>query len=181
MGSTRFRRDGGQEVVMGPEGEAVRSWRAGGERSDAELAVRGLSSDVRLISPITDRFQFVGPEQVLNLLRVALDVIQDVRYLDEVSDGSTVALFYRARVGDTALEEAQRLRLDEHGSIREITLFLRPLPGLTRLARDLGPKLAHADHRPGLAQVLNVTGRVLDGMAAAGERRLLPKAAPRQR
>lgn len=90
--------------------EAIRCWRLGGERGDADVAADALSSDVQLISPITDQFRFVGREQVRSLLGVALGLIEEIRYTDELSDGRTVALFYSARIGDVRLEEAQRLR-----------------------------------------------------------------------
>lgn len=60
----------------------VRTWRLAGERGDVGLALDALSTDVRLVSPITEQFRFVGTEQVRGLLRVAFGVIKDIRYTD---------------------------------------------------------------------------------------------------
>jgi hypothetical protein len=40
------------------------------------------------------------------------------------------------------LEEANLLRLDEVGRIREMTVFMRPIPGLLALAEQLAASLA---------------------------------------
>ncbi|MGK5682712.1 nuclear transport factor 2 family protein [Actinoplanes sp. URMC 104] len=159
--------------------EAVAAWRAAGEARDAAAAVAALSSDVRLISPITEQFTFDGRERVRTLLEVALAAIDEITYTDQVAEGRTVALFYSGRIGTTRLYEAQRLRLADDGLIREITLFVRPLPALTRLMTRLGPELARRNGRPGLARLVPLTAGMLHSMADTGEKRFMPKAAPR--
>ena len=159
--------------------EAVAAWRAAGEARDAAAAVAALSEDVRLISPITEQFTFDGRAQVRTLLEVALAAIDAITYTDQVAEGRTVALFYSGRIGTTRLYEAQRLRLADDGLIREITLFVRPLPALTRLMTRLGPELARRNGRPGLARLVPLTAGMLHSMADTGEKRFMPKAAPR--
>jgi hypothetical protein len=161
------------------EYSAVATWRAAGEARDAAAAVSALSEDVRLISPITEQFTFDGRAKVRTLLEVALEVIDEVAYTDQVAEGPTVALFYEGRLGDTRLFEAQRLRLGDDGLIREITLFVRPLPALTRLMSRLGPELARRNGQPGMARLIPVTAGTLHAMADAGEKRFMPKVAPR--
>jgi hypothetical protein len=158
---------------------AVAAWRAAGEAGDAGAAAAALDSDVTLISPITEKFTFRGRRQVRRLLDVAFGVITGISYTDQVAEGRTVALFYEATVGGTRLYEAQRLRLGADGLITEITLFIRPLPALTLLMRRLGPELARRNGQPGLARLIPVAGGVLHAMAESGERRIMPKAAPR--
>lgn len=163
---------------MNPTYEAVAAWRAAGEQGDAAAAVAALSPDVTLISPITDQFTFRGHEQMRDLLEVALDAIDAITYTDQVAEGRTVALFYEATVGGTRLQEAQRLRLGQDGLITEITLYIRPLPALTRLMNRLGPELARRNGRPGLARLIPLAGGLLHAMADSGERTIMPKAAP---
>jgi len=43
----------------------------------------------------------------------------------------------------------------------------------------LGPELARRNGRPGLARLLPLASGMLHGMAATGETRIMPKAAPR--
>jgi len=159
--------------------ELVDRWCAAGERGDAVAAAGCLAPDVELISPLTERFRFVGAQQVEVLLAEAFTVIDDLAFHTRVQDATTAALFYRGRMGEQSLEEAQLLRLDASGRIREITLFCRPLPALTTLMARLGPALARQQGRRGLATGLSLATGPLDVMARFGERRIVPRAAPR--
>jgi hypothetical protein len=161
--------------------EAVAAWRAAGEAGDADAAVAALSPEVTLISPITDQFTFHGHGQLRDLLEVALAAIDGITYTDQVAEGRTVALFYEATVGGTRLHEAQRLRLADDGLIAEITLFIRPLPALTKLMNRLGPELARRNGQPGLARLIPLAGGVLHAMVESGERRIMPRAAPQSK
>ena len=164
---------------MAQPNDAVTAWRTAGEAGDAAGAVAALSPDVTLISPITEQFTFRGHRQVRDLLDVALTLIDDITYTDEVVAGRTVALFYEARIGTTRLYEAQRLRLDATGLISEITLYIRPLPAITLLMRRLGPELARRNGQPGLARLLPLAGGAMHSMAETGEARIMPRVAPR--
>ncbi|MEU8241211.1 nuclear transport factor 2 family protein [Actinoplanes missouriensis] len=159
--------------------DAVAAWRAAGEAGDAAAAVAALDPDVTLVSPITEQFTFRGHRQVQTLLDVALTAIDDITYTDQVTEGRTVALFYEARIGQTRLYEAQRLRLGDNGLISHITLYVRPLPALTLLMTRLGPELARRDGRPGLARLIPLAGGMMHSMAITGEQRIMPRVAPR--
>ncbi|GIF26791.1 hypothetical protein BJ973_000116 [Actinoplanes tereljensis] len=164
---------------MDQQFDAVATWRAAGEAGDAARAVTALSPDITLISPITEQFTFRGHQQVLSLLEVALTAIDGITYTDQVAEDRTVALFYEANVDGTRLYEAQRLRLDDDGLITEITLFIRPLPALTRLMTRLGPELARRNGQPAFARLIPLAGGLLHSMADTGERKIMPRAAPR--
>lgn len=159
--------------------EAISRWRTAGEARDAAAASAALSPDVRLISPITDQFVFTGRAQVQRLLEVALAAIDAIRYTDEVASADTVMLRYEGVLDGLRLEEAQLIRLAHDGLIAEITLFIRPLPALTKLMTRLGPELARRNGQPGLARVIPVASGMLHAMADTGERRIMPRAAPR--
>ncbi|MGC4814706.1 nuclear transport factor 2 family protein [Micromonospora sp. DT228] len=158
---------------------AVAAWRAAGEAGDAAAAVAAFSPEVTLVSPITEQFAFHGRQQVRDLLEVALAAIDGITYTDQVAEGRTVALFYEAHIGDRRLYEAQRLRLAADGLITEITLFIRPLPALTRLMTRLGPELARRNKQPGLARLIPLAAGMLHSMADSGELHIMPRAAPR--
>lgn len=165
-------------AVEGLAGRSVAMWRAAGEDRNAAAAVRALSPDVRMISPATAQYAFVGHLQIQCLLDEAFKVITSISYVDQMQSGSSVALFYRGTLGGTEFEEAQRLRLNGAGQIEEVTLFLRPLPALTGLMHQLGPALARRADRPRLASILAVAGWMLHQFAEAGERSLLPRTRP---
>src|SRR5258705_910737 len=105
----------------------IAAWREAVERGDANAAGRLLAADIEVISPLTEQFRFHGPEQVTTMLAAAFETISDIRFHTQVGADQTWALFFHARVGRQLVEEAQLLRLDTSGHIRELTLFGRPL------------------------------------------------------
>ena len=156
----------------------VEQWKVAGQVGDAQRAAEALAEDVVLVSPVTEQFAFRGRDELRELLTSVFEVFTDIRYTDDLRSGTTVALFATGRVGGTVLQEAQRLRLDERGRIRELTLFMRPIPALTAFVRALGPPTARRQGRPGVARVLAVAGAFLDTVATSGDRRFLPLARP---
>ena len=75
------------------------------------------------------------------LIAVVFATITEITYFEDLGDESTRALFYRARVGRQEIEEATLLRLDGQARVREMTLFIRPLPGLAAVTAGLAPRL----------------------------------------
>jgi len=161
-----------------PHDDTVAAWQAAGERGDAEAAARCLAPEIELVSPLTEQFRFRGRDRVGELLVAAFEVFKELRFHTAVGDGDVRALFYRARVGREEFEEAQLLRLDADGLIRELTLFGRPLPGLTAVMAEIGPRMLRRQGRPGLARVIGLAARPMAGMTRLGERRLVPLADP---
>jgi hypothetical protein len=157
------------------------AWRAAGESGDAMAAARCLAPDVEVISPLTAQFRFHGPAQVTDMLAAAFEVIHDIRFHTEVGDGDTWALFYRARAGRVEVEEAQLLRLNPDGLVRELTLFGRPLPALTEVMAGIGPRLLRRQRQPQLARLVTLATGPLAAMTRMGERRLMPMADPNRR
>ncbi|GAB7191875.1 hypothetical protein NUM3379_25830 [Kineococcus sp. NUM-3379] len=163
--------------------DVIDRWCRAGEAGDVDAAASCLAPDVEFVSPLTARLRFTGRGEVRDLLAAAFGALEGLRFhtrLDGSSpDGSTHALFARARVGGQDLEEAQLLRLDGAGLVREITVFGRPLPALTALMSTLGPRLARGQGRPGLAAVLTAATLPLHTGVLLGDRRVVPLTAPR--
>jgi hypothetical protein len=159
----------------------IAAWRAAGENGDATAAAATLAPDVQVISPLTASFRFHGPAQVMDMLASAFEVIHDIRFHTEVGDGQVWALFYHARAGREAVEEAQLIRLDEQDRIRELTLFGRPLPALTTVMAGIGPRLLRRQRQPVLGRLVTAATAPLNAMVRLGERTLLPRADPNRR
>jgi hypothetical protein len=160
--------------------ETTAAWRRAGETLDLAATAGCLDAEVQVVSPLTAAFRFTGREQVTEMFRAAFTVIDNISYHTETGDEATRALFYRGRCRGQDFEEAQLLRFDASGQIRELTLFGRPLPGLTAVLRGIGPELLRAK-RPWLARVIGLAAAPLDVMSRVGERRLMPMGDPSRR
>ena len=112
------------------------------EARDLEGVAEALAPDVVLHSPITSSFRFVGRDEVTALLGIVRELLEDLHYFEDFGEGDTHLLAFRARVNGQRLEGTDVMRLDEQGRVRELRVFIRPLPGLTALTAALAPRLA---------------------------------------
>src|SRR5215203_2067132 len=116
-------------------------FRRAAESKDLELLSETLREDVVLHSPVLFR-GFEGRETVVTVLTHVAATLEDFSYTDELAEGSTVVLRFKAAVGDRELEGIDFLELDEDGRVRELTVFMRPFSALTtfneRMAARLG-------------------------------------------
>ena len=116
-------------------------FRRAAEAKDLELLAGALREDVVLHSPILFR-GFEGREVVTQVLTHVAATLEDLTYTDELAGENTVALRFKARVGDRELEGIDFLELDETGRVAELTVFMRPMSALTafneRMAERLG-------------------------------------------
>lgn len=130
--------------------------RAAAEANDVDGVAATLAADVVLRSPITDRVTFHGREEVRGLLVSVFSTLREMHYIADVGDQRTRALFYTATVGRQHLEEAMRVELNSEQEIQTLTLFYRPLPGLTAFTAALAPRVArkHGPVRSFIARLL---------------------------
>ena len=105
--------------------------------------VAALAPDVTLHSPVSFK-PFEGREAVAVLFTALLEVFEGFRYTDELGDGDTRLLVFRARVGNRDLEGVDLLRLGPDGLIADFTVMVRPLSATIALAEAIGPRLAAA-------------------------------------
>ena len=114
--------------------------RLAAEAHDCAGVIALFAPDVIVRSPITQRIRFEGLAQVSDLFERVFDVVSDIEFYETIGDGTAKdqVIFWRGRVGRLYLEEANLLRLDDQGRISEMTVFMRPIPGLLALARGTG-------------------------------------------
>jgi hypothetical protein len=143
--------------------------RAGVEARDLSAVLDAFAPDAIVRSPITSALTFEGREQIGAVMRVILDVFEDIRYTDEVRSGDTALLVASARVDGTDLEFADHMRLDASGKIRELTVFFRPMPAIAVAARAIGEGLARR-RSPTRARVISVLVRPLILLTRVGDR-----------
>jgi hypothetical protein len=118
-------------------------FRRAAEAKDLDLLAAALREDVELHSPVLFR-GFEGRETVAAVLTHVAATLEDLTYTDELHEANTVALRFKARVGDRELEGVDFLELDDEGRVAVLTVFMRPLSALNafneRMMQRLGVK-----------------------------------------
>jgi limonene-1,2-epoxide hydrolase len=123
----------------------VHPFRAAVEAGDMDAAVALLADDVVFRSPVVFK-PYQGRDAVGALLHAVFVVFQDFHYVREIGaeDAADHALVFHTRVGEREIEGADFLHTDEHGSIDEFTVMVRPLSGALALAEAMRAQLAAA-------------------------------------
>jgi hypothetical protein len=121
---------------------ALAALRAAGESGDADAVAELLAPDVVFHSPMTDRIRFEGRDEVVELHRDIFAVLEDIDTTEPLALGDRGSFSFRARVRGVQLEAMNLVRCNEHGRIIEITIFVRPLPGLATLFATLPPRVS---------------------------------------
>jgi hypothetical protein len=115
-------------------------FRRAAEAKDVELMTETLREDVELHSPILFR-GFEGREMVGQVLTHVAATLEDLTYIDELREGDSVALRFKANVGDRELEGIDFLELDEDGRVAVLTVFMRPMSALTTFNERMKERL----------------------------------------
>jgi hypothetical protein len=121
---------------------ATRVLRAAAERGDADAVAELLAADVVFHSPMTDRVRFEGKEEVAALHRDIFAVLDDLRTTEPLALGDARSFTFHATVRGVALEAVNLVSCNAHGQIVEMTIFVRPLPGLATLFATLPPRVS---------------------------------------
>src|SRR3954447_13857563 len=111
------------------------------EQRDIEAAIGMLAPDVTFNSPVAHK-PFEGKDATSGVLRAVFQTFEDFEYTDELEDGDTHALVFRARVGEKQLQGLDLLRMNADGQIEDFTVMVRPASGLMALGEAMGPKVA---------------------------------------
>jgi SnoaL-like domain len=126
---------------------AVSPYRAAIDAQDPEALAAACAPDLVFHSPITSTIRFEGPAEMAKLYRTVLEVYDEQHCVAEFGTDDTRLVHLHARIGRQELDEVQILRLNDEGQVREITMYVRPLPGLTGLGAALAPRLARRRSR----------------------------------
>src|SRR5439155_24208394 len=106
---------------------------------------------------------------------------EDLEYVESFAGEGVEGLRFRARVGDEPIEGVDVLHLDAHGRVREMSVFVRPLPAAAALLAALAPEVARPAGR-WRAAVARAMSAPLPVMLRRGDRiaaRLIRPAASR--
>jgi hypothetical protein len=115
-------------------------FRLAAEAKDLDLLTETLREDVELHSPILFR-GFEGREIVTQVLTHVAATLEGLTYVDELHEGDTVCLRFKAHVGDRELEGIDFLELDDEGRVAVLTVFMRPMSALTAFNEQMMARL----------------------------------------
>jgi hypothetical protein len=121
-------------------------FRRAAETKDLALLEETLREDVVLHSPVLFR-GFEGRETVITVLTHVAGTLEDLTYTNELSEGSCIALRFKATVAGTSreIEGIDFLELDEDGRVAELTVFMRPFSALTAFNEQMSARLGAAE------------------------------------
>jgi hypothetical protein len=121
----------------------VHPFRIAVEARDLDAAVALFSDDVVLRSPVVFK-PYRGRDVVAAILAAVGRVLEDFTFLREIGapDAHDHALVFKARIGDREVEGCDFLHVDEHGSIDELVVMVRPLSSALALAEAMQAQLA---------------------------------------
>lgn len=156
---------------------SIEDFQKAARTKDIELAMSALAEDVVLRSPLTDRFTFNGKDDVRRLFETAYEKFDGLDYHTAIGDR---VLLGGATVHGQPFEETLLLTFDDDYKITEMTLFIRPLTGLTAVMAALGPTLARKNGRR-TAGLLKVMAAPLAAATRSGDRLGIGLALPKRR
>ena len=130
---------------------------------DVDALIDTLSPGVVLHSPITNT-PFEGREVLADLYRSLFESFEELHVVDEFENGDTHAFFWEGRIEGRYVAGADRLRIDESGKVRDITVIGRPLTGLSTFLTGVGFRFARRRRGPLVARILRVTALPLAPM-----------------
>jgi hypothetical protein len=99
--------------------------------------------------------------------------VEDMRYTNEMTDGTAEALMFRDRIGGQEIQGTLLIEFDDDGLIRTIDVFLRPLRAIAAFMSATGPQLAKSPARARLVRLLSpVFPAAVAGVDASARRNL---------
>jgi hypothetical protein len=119
-------------------------FRRAAESKDLDLLAETLCEDVVLHSPVLFR-GFEGRDTVTTVLTHVAGTLEELTYTDELAEGDTVCLRFKAKVGERELEGIDFLELDDEGRVRELTVFMRPFSALTTFNEQMAARLGASE------------------------------------
>lgn len=119
-------------------------FRRAAESKDLGLMTETLREDVVLHSPVLFR-GFEGRDTVVAVLSHVAATLEGLTYTDELTEGDTICLRFKARVGNRELEGIDFLELDDDGKVAELTVFMRPFSALTAFNEQMSVRLGASE------------------------------------
>ena len=120
------------------------------ETRDVQGARSLFADDMVFRSPVVYK-EYRGIEAIMFLLANVEQTFEDFRYVDQVSEGNSHTLRFKARVGDKELEGVDLLLTGDDGLVKDFTVMIRPLSGAIALAQAMAARIEAAGGVPELS------------------------------
>ncbi len=117
----------------------MQAFREAVEARDTDAMAALLADDVVFTSPVAFK-PYPGKPITTAILRGAMRVFEDFRYVREISDanGRDHALVFQATVAGKEVTGCDFLHVNDDGMIDDFMVMVRPLAGATALAEAMG-------------------------------------------
>jgi hypothetical protein len=122
--------------------DAVAGYRAASESNDIDALMATMAPDAEVVSPLSGRMVFRGQGDVRFLLGAVYSTVREMRWTEEVGDGSARIMIGTFKVGPLEASDAMAFDLGADGRIRRVRPHLRPWLATTLFALLIGPKVA---------------------------------------
>ena len=167
----------GSPAILPP---TIESWVAADRALDAGRMRDLMAPAIVLASPLTDAFDFTGPDDVAAVFAAAFEVLDDVDVARVTGAGADWAVHATNTVNGRRLEEIQWLHLGDDGLVDRITMFMRPLASTVELLAAIGPALARRGlMSPGPAKAASALARMPAMQLHLAEKQVMPRLRPR--
>jgi 2-amino-4-hydroxy-6-hydroxymethyldihydropteridine diphosphokinase len=123
------------------EGARRASWREAVEARDIGAVAEALADDARFRSPITARVPFQGRDRVVELMTEVIALLESMHVVRDIRHGDLQIMEVEARLAGYDVHMVHLVEHDADGRVRQVTLFMRPLPGVANLAARIAPPL----------------------------------------
>jgi ketosteroid isomerase-like protein len=149
------------------------------ETRDLDALVDAFTPDAVIHGPNSDAFLVKGHDEIRTLYRANFEAFPEVRFTEELrgASGDSAVLMARMTIDGTDVEIADHMQLDEHGRIRQLTVFFRPMAGLAVASRTMAAALGR-QRSPLRGRIMAVLSTPLVAQSKSSERfaaRLVPR------
>ncbi|MFM8560982.1 MAG: nuclear transport factor 2 family protein [Solirubrobacterales bacterium] len=127
---------------------AGKRFRTAVEARDLEAMSACLADDVKFYSPVAFK-PFESREVVTAVLGFVMENFEEFRYVDELGEGPSHMLRFRARIGEREVEGVDLLEENADGLVERFTVMLRPLSALTAMGEAMAAAFESAGGKPG--------------------------------
>lgn len=160
--------------------DSITAWVDADRRLDLPVMEEQLSADVVLVSPLTDRFDFRGPREVMAVFASAFDLLKDIEIRRVTGHDKDWVIHGSQTISGRHMEEIQWLHLDQSGKIDRITLFIRPVPAVLQTLAHIGGGLHRRHVLPRSAVIVSAPVALLARGMALIEKLVMPRVGPRR-